>query len=321
MDLFGCMNVKGRSGTKSQSVKFFILGEEFNDDAKKVEVYKKSIDLIKHGSPRGVITPIFVTYCSRFSRMIVCYPYFDESLSDWLKRYKGGSSNLPYEIRIMIRNLLAAIEHQDINRLEDISPIVCVKSKRDNTMEVKVILLPVQSEQSSKAKWRTSFSSLLRKNMHQTWVEDKDFEAFLLMLESNEYTLENLMGHPVLQDGDSNGRLILDCFRETLTPAQHKELEEKLNVQKYDGGDWRLRLQGKTPLENMSKRSTAYPGHDFLWFARKTVAHFNENDAKFKNATVNRVPAANVIKDLYPGFISDLYKLSLEPQYLNRALG
>ena len=47
------------------------------------------------------------------------------------------------------------------------------------------------------------------------------------------------MGHPVLQDGDSNGRLILDCFRETLTPAQHKELEEKLNVQKYDGGDWR----------------------------------------------------------------------------------
>ena len=57
--------------TKSQSVKFFILGEEFNDDAKKVEVYKKSIDLIKHGSHRGVITPIFVTYCSRFSRMIV----------------------------------------------------------------------------------------------------------------------------------------------------------------------------------------------------------------------------------------------------------
>lgn len=83
---------------------------------------------------------------------------------------------------------MAAIEHQDINRLEDISPIVCVKSKRDNTMEVKVILLPVQSEQSSKAKWRTSFSSLLRKNMHQTWLEDKDFEAFLLMLESNEYT-------------------------------------------------------------------------------------------------------------------------------------
>ncbi|KAM3255605.1 hypothetical protein ACQJBY_048682 [Aegilops geniculata] len=283
------------------------------------------------------MTPIFTTYNPNLKKLIICFPYFSEFFSEWAADYKGDGSNcLPAILKDMIRDLLVLMSKTSVRGLDDPSSYICIRAKLSPNNNnkypnagkreiLKFIRFPLRGKDPNEHQMRTSFSAFLRENLPGEWFRP-DFMLFTEMMEGRGavYSLQEVTDHPVLKGGDGIAKLIRACYREDLCPRQIEILDRVVDIAKYGGQSWHARLIHYPILLARSRyRTGKSDSYDLLWFSRKVTAHYKENlNAELRSGTIQSCPFNNIhpsfiIMTLYPGLISDLYKLYLNHEYLN----
>ncbi|XP_052143483.1 cullin-associated NEDD8-dissociated protein 1-like isoform X1 [Oryza glaberrima] len=297
--------------SQGMKMKFFIMDEKYNMEAK--GIYKKIDELVNLANHSMFLAPVFALHDKKIGRIILCYPKFDQLLKDWLPAQAFKGRFIPPIWMHLIKDVISYMSNTD-NLAASLGSIdsYVLETKPER---IKVILFPFESRE---AYWRKDFATFLIEHLRNKWKSTM-LDHFINILQK-DFKIGDIQHHPLLQDFDQLSNMIRMTWRESkhLTVERRVLLSSTLNAIRNNIPWTSVTTTDAVVNEYISKATNDSLG--LFTEIKKIAAHYIENRRKLnkEKGICNRrqVHPIEIIEEIWPGAIEEIYELSLKSEWL-----